>query len=335
MNNYFNATLELDKLSGDLNVNTTPTQIQMESNTIFLTDDNTNDHKYSILNTKFNYKKPGYYHPFILLSDVSIDKFRIIPEKRRNDYKFVYGIPTVARPQKEKYLLDTLDSLLKDPASFRELNILIIIFVADIDTDRCTSITSIVTERHGELIDRGFIEILCPHPTLYPSLDNVRQTLGDPEDRFKWRSKQNLDYAFMMWYASGKGEYYLQLEDDIIASRGYTYHINDYVNKVKDDFWFVIRFTQLGFIGKLMRANDLISFVQYLLLFYTNQPSDWLLYDYTRGLICYYEDPITECPSLVKKLYLFYTPSLFQHMGTISSLKGKIQNLKDPTFKRN
>ncbi|KAI6646458.1 hypothetical protein LOD99_12579 [Oopsacas minuta] len=332
-NSYINATLELDKVRGKLSVNTTHPLIQTKSNTIVIPDINkNNNNKDPLQNTKFNHKKPGNDHPFVLLSDISIDKFRIIPEKGRKNYKFVFGIPTIARPHKEKYLLETLDSLLKDPASFQELNILIIIFVADMETDRCTSVSNMVTEKHRELIDGGFIEILCPHPNLYPSLDNVRQTLGDPEDRFKWRSKQNLDFAFLMWYASGKGEYYLQLEDDIIASEGYTYHLNSYVDKVKNDFWFLIHFTQLGFIGKLLKGNDLLSFAQYLLLFYMNQPCDWLLYDYGRGLVCYSGLDEKECRSLLDSVYLMHTPALFQHVGTVSSLGGKIQNLKDPTF---
>ena len=38
---------------------------------------------------------------------------------------------------------------------------------------------------------------------------------GDSPKRTWWRTKQNLDYTFLMWYASNMSDYYMQLEDDI------------------------------------------------------------------------------------------------------------------------
>ena len=317
---YVDTTFQLDDVK-KLNEKTTPLRtegVRIQNNS---------------LPKLLNYKKPGTDHPFILINDITIDKFRIIPDERRNNYKFVYGIPTVARSQKQKYILQTLDSLFKDLASIEEMNALIVIMVADLDPDKCRAVTNMIKVNHGQYIDKGVLEIICPHSSLYPFLANARRTLRDPDDRFLWRSKQNIDFAFLMWYASSKGEYYIQLEDDIIATERYAYHINDYVEKVKNDFWFLIHFSPLGFIGKLMRSNDLVSFAQYLLLFYTTQPCDWLLYGYARSLICYSGLDEKGCVALLNTIILVDTPSLFQHMGTVSSLEGKVQNLKDPEFK--
>eukprot|EP00434_Breviolum_minutum_P006964 symbB.v1.2.006148.t1/scaffold360.1/size220131/2 len=38
---------------------------------------------------------------------------------------------------------------------------------------------------------------------------------GDSPKRQWWRTKQNLDYTFLMWYAANLSDYYMQLEDDI------------------------------------------------------------------------------------------------------------------------
>lgn len=38
------------------------------------------------------------------------------------------------------------------------------------------------------------------------------------------------------------------------------------------------------------------------------------------------------CRAEKNKIWLHYNPSLFQHMGMTSSLKGKIQKLKDKQF---
>ncbi|EYC38498.1 hypothetical protein Y032_0713g1747 [Ancylostoma ceylanicum] len=36
-----------------------------------------------------------------------------------------------------------------------------------------------------------------------------------------WRTKQNIDYIYIMTYASQRCEYYMQLEDDIVAAASY------------------------------------------------------------------------------------------------------------------
>ena len=54
---------------------------------------------------------------------------------------------------------------------------------------------------------------------------------------------------------------------------------------------------------------------------------------YARSLICYSGLDEKGCVALLNTIILVDTPSLFQHMGTVSSLEGKVQNLKDPEFK--
>ncbi len=46
-----------------------------------------------------------------------------------------------------------------------------------------------------------------------------RQTLGDDIRQVQWRTKQNLDFAYLMMYAQKRGKYYLQLVNfSVIAS---------------------------------------------------------------------------------------------------------------------
>lgn len=47
--------------------------------------------------------------------------------------------------------------------------------------------------------------------------ERTNTKFGDSPQREYWRAKQNLDYSFLMWYASGLSDYYMQLEDDIQA----------------------------------------------------------------------------------------------------------------------
>ncbi len=41
----------------------------------------------------------------------------------------------------------------------------------------------------------GLIEMLMPDASKYPPLEGLHDNFGDPLERVKWRSKQNIDYA--------------------------------------------------------------------------------------------------------------------------------------------
>ena len=69
--------------------------------------------------------------------------------------------------------------------------------------------------------------------------------------------------------------------------------------------WFIIDFCTLGFIWKLFGNFIFAMFVQFLLMFHNIKPGNWLV---------------------------DHKPSLFQHIGKQSSLKGKSQDLKDKDF---
>ena len=64
-------------------------------------------------------------------------------------------------------------------------------------------------------------EIFCLLNCFYFLSFMSRQTLGDDPERVAWRSKQNLDYAFLMMYAHWRGHFYVQLEDDVLTKPGF------------------------------------------------------------------------------------------------------------------
>ena len=105
----------------------------------------------------------------------------------------------------------------------------------------------------------------------------------------RWRTKQNLDYCFLMMYAQSKGIYYVQvstdallwlpfplpgpgwralpslcpslvlapfylattvqLEDDIIAKPNYLRTMKNFALQQPSEDWMILEFSQLGFIG--------------------------------------------------------------------------------------
>uniref|UniRef100_A0A8C9NF96 MGAT4 family member D n=1 Tax=Serinus canaria TaxID=9135 RepID=A0A8C9NF96_SERCA len=234
------------------------------------------------------------------------------------------GIPTVKR-EKQNYLIDTLHSLLYQLSEEQKKDCVIIIFVAEV---------SVHAKSFPREVQSGVLEVISPPASYYPDLSNLKKTLGDSEDRVRWRTKQNLDYSFLMLYAQPKGTFYLQLEDDIIAKPDYIESIKSFAAQQSQD-WMVLEFSQLGFIGKLFKSEDLPLIVDFFLMFYKDKPIDWLIDHLVWVKVCNPEKDATHCEKEKSKLRIRAKPSLFQHMGIFSSLAGKIQNLKDKDFGKN
>lgn len=139
---------------------------------------------------------------------------------------------------------------------------MIVVFVGETDVDYVRSVAQEIKLRFGEYCDNGLIEVISPPTSYYPNMDNLRITLNDPIERVKWRSKQNLDFSFLMAYSQTKATFYVQLEDDILAKRGYITIMKQFAvtktAKQDQDPWFVLDFCQLGFIGKWINIFDFI-----------------------------------------------------------------------------
>uniref|UniRef100_A0A7M4FVW5 MGAT4 family member D n=1 Tax=Crocodylus porosus TaxID=8502 RepID=A0A7M4FVW5_CROPO len=224
------------------------------------------------------------------------------------------GIPTVKR-EKQSYLIDTLNSLFFDASEEQKNDCVVIIFVA-------------------EVMQSGVLEVISPPASYYPDLSTLKETFGDSKERVRWRTKQNLDYSFLMLYAQPKGTFYLQLEDDIIAKPQYIQSVKSFALKQSSE-WMVLEFSQLGFIGKLFKSEDLPFIVEFFLMFYKDKPIDWLLDHLLWVKVCNPEKDAKHCDKQKAHLRIRSKPSLFQHVGFHSSLAGKIQNLKDKDFGKN
>ena len=183
-------------------------------------------------------------------------------------------------------------------------------------------------------ISIGLLEVIVPPAEYYPNLDDLGADLvfNDSADRTKWRTKQNYDFSYLMLYAQRRGTYYLQLEDDVVAKMGFYSLIKTFVQKQATRAWMMIEFTQLGFIGKLFHARDLKIFVSFFLMFARDKPCDWLFDNVFSVKICNPERTQADCTRAVNTLKIRYKPSLFQHVGVLSSLRGKKQQLKDKDF---
>lgn len=150
-----------------------------------------------------------------------------------------------------------------------------------------------------------------------------KRTFNDSMDRVHWRTKQNIDFGTLFSYCQNISEYYIHVEDDVLAANGFIGDIKNLLDRVTSKaykkVWFELDFSTLGFIGRLYRSSDLCLIRKFLLLFQLEKPCDILLNDLKSVMMQ---------PKDIKS-----PKSLFQHIGKTSSLKGKIQNLTDKHFK--
>eukprot|EP00099_Drosophila_melanogaster_P021492 NP_648721.1 uncharacterized protein Dmel_CG17173 [Drosophila melanogaster] len=259
----------------------------------------------------------------------------------RTGVQFVIGVPTVLRPKKN-YVLQTVDCLIRRMTPEQRDNCLIVIFVGETKLQFAKFIVRELRVNHSTHMQAGLIDVIAPPLNYYPNFSRLHITLNDDPQRVQWRTKQNLDYIYLMSYAKSRGLYYLQLEDDVMANVGFM----DYIQKfavlhgsfriAQQIDWIVMSFSELGFIGKLFRTSVLSSFVAYLKLFYNDQPIDWLLQSFVTLQSCRWDsvsDP--ECQRDFESRLLRSSQSQFQHMGAQSSLADKQQYQKDAFFNHN
>ncbi|XP_063314524.1 alpha-1,3-mannosyl-glycoprotein 4-beta-N-acetylglucosaminyltransferase-like protein MGAT4D isoform X2 [Pelobates fuscus] len=249
----------------------------------------------------------------------------------RTGVSVIFGIPTVKR-DKQSYLMDTLGSLFSELSAEEKEDCVVVVFIAEINLQYVEELAYRIKESFPREIQSGVLEVISPPASYYPDLNNIKETFGDSKERVRWRTKQNLDYSFLMLYAQPKGVYYLQLEDDIIAKPQFYQFMKSFATHQSSDDWMILEFSQLGFIGKLFKSKDLPFVTEFFLMFYKDKPIDWLLDHFLWVKVCNPEKDAKHCDRQKSSLRIRYRPSLFQHIGTHSSLSGKIQNLKDKDF---
>ncbi|XP_041056918.1 alpha-1,3-mannosyl-glycoprotein 4-beta-N-acetylglucosaminyltransferase B-like isoform X3 [Carcharodon carcharias] len=286
------------------------------------------------LTRKHNIQQPNifYYLPHLMYNEDSLQP-KVMIGQLKTEVLMVMGVPTVKR-ESQTYLYDTLNSLIYELSPEERKKCVIVVFIAEVEESYVNNLVENLQNTYSYEIQSGLLEIISPSANFYPDLSNLRETFGDSQQRVKWRTKQNLDYSFLMMYAQAKGAFYLQLEDDIIATPNYLQTMINFAQQQPSDDWMTLEFSQLGFIGKLFKSPDLTLVVEFIIMFYKDKPIDWLLDHILWVKVCNPEKDAKHCDRQKANLRIRYKPSLFQHVGTHSSLAGKLQPLKDKDFKK-
>ncbi|XP_015268223.1 PREDICTED: alpha-1,3-mannosyl-glycoprotein 4-beta-N-acetylglucosaminyltransferase C-like [Gekko japonicus] len=243
-------------------------------------------------------------------------------------YKYLLGYPPVKKKfltigisavqrEREHYLLRTLESIYNH-CKPEELNLItVVIYLANNDSKLNEQSAKEIEAQFGEHVNEGQLLVIESSLTGYPPLSHMKEVFFNTQGKALYRSKQNVDYAYLLNFCADLSWYYLMLEDDIVCANSFVLTIQNYVkNEVKS--WTTVSFSSLGYIGKLYHSSDLIKLARFLLMFYDQMPGHWLLELFHQ--------------SQNQKDLIVFKPSLFQHTGRVSSFHTVEFELQDPEF---
>ncbi|XP_067381799.1 alpha-1,3-mannosyl-glycoprotein 4-beta-N-acetylglucosaminyltransferase C isoform X2 [Channa argus] len=228
------------------------------------------------------------------------------------------GLSSIKRT-KGSYLIPTLQSLFSQSSPEERSSIVVVLLLADFDVSWRIATVREIKSKFALELEQAQLVVIHVSQDHYPPITGLKRNFNDAPERVSFRSKQNLDYSFLIHYSASLGRYYLQLEDDISCAKNFFTAIKRHIEEQDaKTTWSMLEFSPLGYIGKLYKSAHLPLLARFLFLFYQEMPCDWLM--------THFRELLTQKESIILK------PSLFQHMGTFSSFKGTFNKLKDKDF---
>ncbi|XP_060610903.2 alpha-1,3-mannosyl-glycoprotein 4-beta-N-acetylglucosaminyltransferase C-like [Anolis sagrei] len=226
------------------------------------------------------------------------------------------GISSVYK-EKEHHLLNTIESILRQSSPEELQMTILVIYLANNSSQLNERSTKEIQAKFSEHVNEGTLLVIQSHLASYPPLSSPKANPWYNRGGIGCRAKQNVDYAYLVNFCAGLSWYYLMLEDDIVCADNFISIIQNYI-KDRGTPWTTIAFSRLGYIGKLYHSSDLIKLARFLLMFYDAVPADWLLEFFYK--------------SKGQDNAIFFRPSLFQHIGRLSSFHNMEFQIQDPEF---
>ncbi|XP_017162528.1 alpha-1,3-mannosyl-glycoprotein 4-beta-N-acetylglucosaminyltransferase B, partial [Poecilia reticulata] len=254
----------------------------------------------------------------------------------RTGVSIVMGVPSVKR-EVHSYLTDTLSSLMSELSPAEKDDCIIVVLIAEADQQYASAVADSLKRLFPAEIQSGLLEVVSPSLHFYPDFSKLRESFGDPKERV--RLAQSSSPVLQMFQ---KGNTWTESLGDQQAPDGH----------LDQRFWSrgSSRTSRAGGLrtrwqpivsqfrcfclhaGKMFKSLDLSLIVEFMLMFYKDKPIDWLLDHIMWVKVCNPEKDAKHCDRQKANLRIRFKPSLFQHVGTHSSLAGKIQKLKDKDF---
>lgn len=244
--------------------------------------------------------------------------YRFLAGSTTQTRKFLtVGLCSIKR-KRGTYLLDTLQSIFSQSSEEELRDMVVVVFLADFDTDWNERTARDISDLFPVPVLRGQLLVIHAPQSYYPPLEGLKRNFKDSPARVHFRSKQNVDYAFILGFSAKLSSYYIMLEDDVTCAKNFFTAIRKFILSLGQSYWVTLEFSKLGYIGKLYHSKDLPQLAKFLFLFYQEMPCDWLLNHFNT--------------LLTQKDVIRSKPSLFQHAGLYSSFGGTLNRLKDDEF---
>uniref|UniRef100_G1Q115 MGAT4 conserved region domain-containing protein n=1 Tax=Myotis lucifugus TaxID=59463 RepID=G1Q115_MYOLU len=215
------------------------------------------------------------------------------------------GISSGQRPE-GSHLVDTLQSLFFASSSSERKHFTVLVHLAGPDPKWLVQMIYNLSAMFQPHIQARELVVITTPLTSYLPLKDLKVTFNDPPVHAAFHSRQNMDYAFLMNFATQHSDYFLVVEDDVKCAPGFVTQIATAVSAWANRPWVTLEFSPLGLTGKLFRAGDLPRLVHFLLLFYREMPWDCLL---------------SHFQNLLQHTPIRFLPSLFQQVGNSSSFE--------------
>ena len=268
-------------------------------------------------------------------------QFNPVPHKRVKEKgrpNMVIGVSSVNR--RTNYLYNTIANIMERLSEEDRRHVKVVVMNGNVPPSDHTDVPR-VREAFAAEMDDGLLVIEEIHGAGgHPELDvpdaSLRHRWGDDTQRVRWRAKQVLDVATLMDRCARyqRYGYFLMLEDDVKVADRFPTAVRRWVDEKlshrtdwaiasfynpwrASDLEVIPPFKFFGVIGQLFRMHDLPHLTHFLKKNFDESPLDWLFVDYL---------------TKYRLTMLAHSPSLFQHLGKVSSLAGKAQPSRAAEF---
>lgn len=235
----------------------------------------------------------------------NMNSYILIGAPPRKKKLLTIGISSGQRPE-GSHLVDTLQSLFFASSSSERKHFTVLVHLAGPDPKWLVQMIYNLSAMFKPHIQARELVVITTPLTSYLPLKDLKVTFNDPPVHAAFHSRQNMDYAFLMNFATQHSDYFLMVEDDVKCAPGFVTQIATAMSAWANRPWVTLEFSPLGLTGKLFRTGDLPRFVHFLLLFYQEVPWDCLL---------------SHFQALLQHTPIRFLPSLFQQVGNSSSFE--------------
>ncbi|XP_017380804.2 alpha-1,3-mannosyl-glycoprotein 4-beta-N-acetylglucosaminyltransferase-like protein MGAT4E [Cebus imitator] len=233
-------------------------------------------------------------------------------QKRRKRWLTV-GISSVQQGDGSS-LLYTLVSLFRVSSKAEQKRLTVLVHLADSDLTWLRETVAHISSLFSPQILEGQLLLIHAPSDAYPTVDSVR----DEAFRGEFYSKQNIDHAFLMSFATKLSDYFLLIEDNVFIAPNFVTHIYSRVATMKSNSWVLLEFSNMGFLGKLFHSRDLPLLAHFLLLFYKEKP--------LHSLISHFRTLLVQESPILCRPFLFYrriSYTAFDHKQKATGLRKK------------